>query len=145
MRRVQWQPNVMPAVSSSGRAASIPLGSITSVLWVMSATNLITSLMSESLKLSVQVCCANTLTTGDTLRIRTAIIFLNTLFLKALRTYRTQRWRQDKQRLLESTAQTKLMAEPTSLILNMVTELNLRQHEVSYYLEKTDNRDVILK
>jgi len=56
-----------------------------------------------------------------------------------------QRWKQDKQRLLESTAQTKLMADPTSLIPNMVTELNLRQHEVSHYLDKTDNRDVILK
>ena len=58
---------------------------------------------------------------------------------------KSQRWKQDKQRLLESTAQTKLMADPTSLIPNMVTELNLRQHEVSHYLEKTDSRDVILK
>jgi len=56
-----------------------------------------------------------------------------------------KRWKQDKQGLLESTAQTKLMADPTSLIPNMVTELNLRQNEVSHYLEKTDNRDVILK
>lgn len=57
----------------------------------------------------------------------------------------TQRWKQDKYRLLDSTAQTKLMADPTSLIPNMASELDLRLHEVSYYLEKTDNRDVILK
>ncbi len=57
----------------------------------------------------------------------------------------TQRWKQDKQCLLESTAQTKLMTNPASLIPNMATELDLRLHEVSHYLEKTDNRDVILK
>jgi TnpA family transposase len=57
---------------------------------------------------------------------------------------KTQRWKQDKQRLLDSTAQTKLMADPTSLIPSMATKLNLRLHEVSHYLEKTDNRDVIL-
>ena len=56
-----------------------------------------------------------------------------------------QRWKQDKQRLLDAAAQTKLMADPTSLIPNMVNELNLRLYEVSHYLEKTDNRDVILK
>ncbi len=58
---------------------------------------------------------------------------------------KTQRWKQEKQSLLESTAQTKLMANPASLVPNMATELDMRLHEVSYYLEKTDNRDVILK
>lgn len=58
---------------------------------------------------------------------------------------KSQRWKRDKQCLLESTAQPKLMADPTSLIPNMATELDLRLHEVSHYLEKTDNRDIILR
>jgi len=58
---------------------------------------------------------------------------------------KTQRWKQHKQRLLDSTAQEKLMADPTQLIPSMATELNLRLHEVSHYLEKTDNRDIILR
>lgn len=37
------------------------------------------------------------------------------------------------------------MADPTQLIPSMATELNLRLHEVSHYLEKTDNRDIILR
>ena len=56
-----------------------------------------------------------------------------------------QRWKQDKQGMLEATAQAKLMADPTSLIPRMATKLDLRLYEVSHYLEKTDNRDVILK
>jgi len=56
-----------------------------------------------------------------------------------------QRWKQEKQNLLESTAQTKLMANPASLVPNMAIELDMRLHEVNHYLEKTDNRDVILK
>tara|TARA_B100000902_G_scaffold335823_1_gene335740 strand:+ start:364 stop:3381 length:3018 start_codon:yes stop_codon:yes gene_type:complete len=58
---------------------------------------------------------------------------------------KTQSWKQDKQRLLDSTAQEKLMADPTQLIPSMATELNLRLQEVSHYLEKTDNRDIILR
>lgn len=58
---------------------------------------------------------------------------------------KTQCWKQDKQRLLNSTAQKQLMADPTQLIPSMATELNLRLHEVSHYLEKTDNRDIILR
>lgn len=56
-----------------------------------------------------------------------------------------QSWKRDKQRLLGSTAQDKLMADPTQLIPSMATELNLRLQEVSHYLEKTDNRDIILR
>ena len=58
---------------------------------------------------------------------------------------KTQRWKQDKQRLLDSTAQEKLMADPTRLIPSMATELNLRLHKVSHYLKKADNRDIILR
>ena len=54
-------------------------------------------------------------------------------------------WKQEKQSLLESTAQEKLMANPASLITNMATELDMRLDEVSHYLEETDNRDIILK
>ena len=58
---------------------------------------------------------------------------------------KTQRWKQEKQNLLDSIAQEKLMADPTQLISGMAAELNLRLHEVSHYLEKTDNRDIILR
>lgn len=57
----------------------------------------------------------------------------------------TQRWKQEKKALVEATLQPKLMAEPSSLIPQMANELSLRLHEVSHYLEKTDDRDVILK
>lgn len=57
----------------------------------------------------------------------------------------TQRWKRDKKQLTEATAQPKLIADPKSLIPSMATELNLRLHEVSHYLEKADNRDVILR
>lgn len=57
----------------------------------------------------------------------------------------TQRWKQEKKALVEATLQPKLMAEPSSLIPQMANELSLRLHEVSHYLERTDDRDVILK
>jgi TnpA family transposase len=57
----------------------------------------------------------------------------------------TQRWKREKKTLVEATLQPKLMAEPSSLIPKMANELSLRLHEVSHYLEKTDDRDVILK
>jgi len=57
----------------------------------------------------------------------------------------SRRWKRDKKELTEATAQAKLMADPKSLIPSLTTELNMRLHEVSSYLEKTDNRDVILR
>lgn len=56
----------------------------------------------------------------------------------------TSHWKLDKQQLLETAAQSMLMAEPTQLIPDMISELNLRLSEVSRYLEKADNRNVIL-
>ena len=58
---------------------------------------------------------------------------------------KAQSWKQGKQILLESTAQAKLMADPTSLIPSMATQLDLRLNEVSDYLEATDNRNIILR
>jgi len=54
-------------------------------------------------------------------------------------------WRQEKETLLQVTQQPKLSDDPKRLIPVMATELSLRLHEVSHYLEKTDNRDVILR
>jgi hypothetical protein len=57
----------------------------------------------------------------------------------------TQRWKREKKEMVDATIQPKLMADPSSLIPRMANELTMRLHEVSHYLEKTDDRDVILR
>lgn len=80
-------------------------------------------------------------------RLQGQLLMPDVIKYRALETdlVKTQRWKQDKQHLLESTAQEMLMDDPASLIPNMATELNLRLHEVGHYLDETDNRDIILK
>eukprot|EP01086_Lenisia_limosa_P011649 TRINITY_DN379_c0_g1_i10.p1 TRINITY_DN379_c0_g1~~TRINITY_DN379_c0_g1_i10.p1 ORF type:complete len:1007 (-),score=93.96 TRINITY_DN379_c0_g1_i10:801-3821(-) len=56
-----------------------------------------------------------------------------------------QTWKNQKQVLVEGTQQPKISKDPTRLIPRMADELTLRLHEVSEYLERSDNRDVILR
>jgi TnpA family transposase len=56
-----------------------------------------------------------------------------------------QTWKNEKEALVASTQQPKLSEDPKRQIPAMATELNLRLHEVSNYLERSDNRDVILR
>ena len=55
------------------------------------------------------------------------------------------RWKQDKNNLLESTAQPRLTADPRQLIPSMSADLDQHLQEVSEYLENADNRDIILR
>ena len=55
------------------------------------------------------------------------------------------RWRRDKTKLLEQTQLPKLSAEPNKLIEQMNRDLEIRLHEVSEYLERGDNRNIILR
>ena len=56
-----------------------------------------------------------------------------------------ERWRRDKAKLLEQTQLPKLAAEPNKLIEPMTRDLEIRLHEVSEYLERGDNRNIILR
>ena len=56
-----------------------------------------------------------------------------------------ERWRKDKAKLLEQTQLPKLVAEPNKLIEQMSGDLEIRLHEVGEYLERDDNRNIILR
>lgn len=57
----------------------------------------------------------------------------------------TERWKEDKDLLIAQTQLPKLMVEPGLLIRNMGQALDSRLHAVSDYLEKSDNRNVVLR
>ena len=56
-----------------------------------------------------------------------------------------ERWLEEKNQLLEQAQLPKLTAEPNKLIEHMAMELDIRFHEVSDYLERADNRNIILR
>jgi len=56
-----------------------------------------------------------------------------------------ERWREEKEQLLENVQLSKLFEEPSKLIEQMDMSLDIRLHEVSEYLEKDDNRNIILR
>lgn len=56
-----------------------------------------------------------------------------------------ERWREQKGQLLKQTQSTKLTAEPNKLIEQMAMQLDIRLYEVSDYLERADNRNIILR
>jgi len=56
-----------------------------------------------------------------------------------------ERWREHKGQLLKQTQSTKLTSEPNKLIAQMTMELDIRLYEVSEYLERADNRNIILR
>ena len=55
------------------------------------------------------------------------------------------RWIEEKDTLLKRTQLPKLTADPTKLIVQMASDLNIRLREVSHYLEHDDNRNIILR
>lgn len=57
----------------------------------------------------------------------------------------SKRWAEQKNQLLAQTQSTKLTAEPSKLIEKMAVELDARLYEVSDYLERADNRNIILR
>ena len=57
----------------------------------------------------------------------------------------TERWKQDKELLIAQAQLPKLAADPGMLIQDMEKALNSRLRAVSDYLEKSDNRNVVLR
>ena len=56
-----------------------------------------------------------------------------------------QTWKNQKQALVEGTKQPKITEDPKQLIPRMADRLTTRLYEVSDYLERVDNRDIILR
>lgn len=56
-----------------------------------------------------------------------------------------KRWREEKDQLLEQTKLPKLTVEPNTLIEQMTLTLDSRLREVSDYLERADNRNIVLR
>lgn len=56
-----------------------------------------------------------------------------------------ERWRIEKDKLLEKTQLPTLTAEPNTLIERMANDLEDRLPEISDYLEQDDNRNIILR
>jgi TnpA family transposase len=57
----------------------------------------------------------------------------------------TERWKMDKELLIEQTQLPKLAADPALLIQDLEQTLDSRLHAVSDYLDKADNRNVVLR
>lgn len=56
-----------------------------------------------------------------------------------------KRWKSDKNTLLEQTQLPKMMSDPIALIGDMADKLDSRLEQVSDYLERADNRNIILR